>query len=144
MRLHPRTAPALATLAALAALAAACKGSPDATDDAKQKARAACARDPEYAAEPAQRAASALEAYCAKSPCPGKEKLTAVCAFKTKDRPQSPPIYELMTTIARGDTEREDTLCKTVRASNAIASFDQLDLYCSNGKRCMTCGGSNR
>lgn len=120
------------------------RSSPDASEEAKAKARAACERDPAYAPAPAQRAQQALDAYCAKSPCPGKEKLAAVCAFTEKSRPQSPPIYELMTTIGRGDTEREDTLCKTVRASHAVASFDQLDLYCSNGKRCMTCGGSNR
>lgn len=135
---------ALTALTAFALGSTGCSRSPDATDGAKARARAACERDPAYAPREAQAAEKALDAYCAKSPCPGKEKLAAVCAFKTKDRPQSPPIYELMTTIGRGDTEREGALCKTVRASQAIASFDQLDLYCSNGKRCMTCGGNNR
>ncbi len=136
----PRMPIALAlSLVTLASLAG-CRSSPDASAEAQAKARATCEKDPEYAAKDSTEAARALDQYCATHPCPGRAKIAALCAYRKKSTPQSSAVFEAVTTIARGETELEQSVCTSVRASGAISPFAQLEVYCSNGKRCMTCG----
>lgn len=129
----------LVTFASMAAIG--CAKTAPATEDDKAKAHAACAMDVQYQASESAEAEKTLDAYCAHADCPGKPTITALCIFRD---PGGAPLAEINSTIQPRDTANEEAACDTVRASGAISMFQDLDLYCKNDKRCMTCGSGAR
>lgn len=142
-RVPMRGRSALVVLGFACTLTGCFRSSADATESDKTRARAACAKDPEYQEQESEEAETTLARYCADHACPGRAKIAALCVFRSK-KAQGGASYEAETTIAPGDSATEQQVCTTVRKAGAVPFFGVLEVYCKNDKRCMTCGGSGR
>lgn len=111
----------------------------DATPEHTAKALEDCKRYDDYKPGDGEEHLSRLDEYCAKTPCPWRKKIAAVCNFYG---PRTTSHYEFHTTIPKDDTMARTKMCEGLRDSGVFAMITPLHLVCRDGKRCTRCGVS--